>query len=109
MVINKGDEKMVKILIGLAVLQIIMGLCATIFASLPVFWMGLISSIISAILIVALAIILSNQEDILYKLEQQEERLRKLSNNEKKVCTKCNYSYDIDYKSCPNCGKIQEN
>lgn len=50
------------------------------------------------------ALILANQEEILSKLNNQEEKLRSLLSSEKKVCKKCNYSYDFDYKSCPKCG-----
>lgn len=50
---------------------------------------------------------MSNQEGIMDKLENQEEKLRKLMSREKKICKKCNYAYDFDYKSCPNCGNME--
>ena len=46
--------------------------------------------------------ILENQVTILYALEKQEEKQRKLLGQEKKVCSKCNKEYD--YGSCPHCG-----
>ena len=68
-------------------------------------WIGLIISIIFAVLFVALANILSNQAEILDKLDRQDNR-QKLLPTEKKICEKCNHSYDIDYKSCPKCGNV---
>ncbi|MDP4091235.1 MAG: hypothetical protein Q8930_18465 [Bacillota bacterium] len=60
--------------------------------------------IFSAVIFFALAKILDNQESILYKLEHQEETLRKYLPRPKIVCPKCSYKYDDDYTSCPHCG-----
>lgn len=65
-------------------------------------WTLLIVNSIFAVLFIALAIILGNQEKILKKLDLQGTRQRKLL--PAKVCIKCNHTYDVDYKSCPKCG-----
>lgn len=64
-------------------------------------WTLLIVNSLFAVLFIALAIILGNQEEILKKLDLQG-RQRKLLPT--KVCIKCNHIYDVDYKSCPKCG-----
>lgn len=58
----------------------------------------------SAIIFFALARILENQGNIIYKLDRQEEIERKSRTQEKRICPKCNYIYDGDYTSCPHCG-----
>ena len=98
---------MVKLLIIAAVLQILLAIFGPILKIMPFSWLGLINSFISAILFIAVAVILSNQEDILDRIDRQEEKIRKILSHEKKVCKKCNYSYDLDYKSCPNCCNIE--
>lgn len=70
-------------------------------------WIGLIFNFTLAILCVALAIILSNQGEILNKLDDLDERQRKFP-RDKKACTRCDHSYDADYKSCPKCGNVDE-
>ncbi len=57
----------------------------------------------SAIILFALARILENQENILYKLKYQEEVQRRPQRQEK-VCSKCDYKYDGECNSCPHCG-----
>jgi hypothetical protein len=64
--------------------------------------------LIIAILCIALANILGNQEEILSKLQEHDDRQRRLLPAKTKVCTKCNNSYDFDYKSCPKCGNMQD-
>ena len=69
------------------------------------FLITVVGGVSSAIILFALAKILENQENILYKLTYNEEVNRKFFiPQEKKVCTKCNYKYDSDYSSCPHCG-----
>lgn len=72
----------------------------------PFSWGLLIVNCLFAVLFIALANILSNQEEILKKLDLQGNRQRKLMPT--KVCTKCNHSYDIDCNSCPKCGYAGE-
>lgn len=95
---------MFKLLIFIAIFQIVLPLIGPILSIVPFSWLWVINSIVSAISIIALAVIYTNQEEIIDKLDRQEEKLRKLLSTEKKVCKRCNYSYDFDYKSCPNCG-----
>lgn len=95
---------MIKLLFIAAVFQIGFAIFAPLLRIMPFSWLGLINSIISAMLFIAAALILANQEEIISKLDKQEDKLRKLLSSEKKVCKKCNYSYDFNYKSCPNCG-----
>jgi uncharacterized paraquat-inducible protein A len=59
---------------------------------------------ITAAIFFALAMIMGNQEDIIYRLDRQEERMRRMLTKEKVVCPKCNYEHDSDYSSCPHCG-----
>ncbi|MBH1939673.1 hypothetical protein I5677_02045 [Mobilitalea sibirica] len=71
------------------------------------FWgfvLSVTGGVASAILFFALAFILEKQENVLSILEKQEEADRKIINQEKMVCTKCNYKYAMDYTSCPHCG-----
>ncbi|NLK99263.1 MAG: hypothetical protein GX271_01230 [Clostridiales bacterium] len=84
------------IIIGYAVFAPILGV-------IPFSFTLLMVNGVFAVLFIALANILSNQEEILNKLDHHENKLKLLS-TEKKKCTKCNHSYDIDYKSCPKCG-----
>jgi large conductance mechanosensitive channel len=60
--------------------------------------------IVIAIIFFALAKILEDQENILYKLDKQEKAIKKSIGEEKVVCPKCNYAHDDDYTSCPHCG-----
>jgi uncharacterized paraquat-inducible protein A len=94
---------MVFLLFLIAVLIIGYAIFAPIFSVIPFSWTLLIINLIFATLFVALANILSNQAEILNRLDRQDNR-QKLLPTEKKVCEKCNHSYDIDYKSCPKCG-----
>jgi Uncharacterized conserved protein len=68
------------------------------------FIIAVAGGISSAIILFALAKILENQENILYKLVNQEEVNRKSCMKEKKACLKCGFKYDNDYSSCPHCG-----
>jgi len=72
--------------------------------SLLGFFISIVGGTSSAVILFALAKIIENQENILYKLQYQEEMNRKSGNKDKKVCPKCNYKYDNDYNSCPHCG-----
>ncbi|NLO08969.1 MAG: hypothetical protein GX129_03755 [Clostridiales bacterium] len=94
---------MVLILFLIATFIVGYAIFAPIFSVIPFSWTFLIFSLFFATLFVALANILSNQAEILDKLDRQDNR-QKLLPTEKKVCGKCNHSYDIDYKSCPKCG-----
>lgn len=64
---------------------------------------SLVCGLSSAMIFFALARIIENQENILYKLTYQENEIRK-SLIVKKICQKCDYTYDSDYSSCPHCG-----
>ena len=68
------------------------------------FLIALRSGISSAIIFFAVAKILENQENILFKLENQEEMYKKSFIQPKIACPKCNYECDNDYTSCPHCG-----
>lgn len=69
------------------------------------FFIAIAGGTLSAIILFALAKILENQENILYKLAYQEEvNTKAFIQQEKKICSKCNYKYDNDYSSCPHCG-----
>lgn len=59
----------------------------------------------TAIIFLALRKILENQQAILDKIQYHGDMSKKLQNQKKKTCTKCNYKYDFDYNSCPHCGK----
>jgi uncharacterized paraquat-inducible protein A len=72
--------------------------------SIMVFLTSVVSGVSSAVVLFALAKILENQENILYRLESQEELQRRVQRQEKKVCSKCNNTYESDYNSCPRCG-----
>ena len=63
---------------------------------------GIIGGITSGIIFFALAFILENQEDIIYKLNKLEEINKKT--RDKLTCNHCNHTYDDDYSSCPKCG-----
>lgn len=68
------------------------------------FLLAVASGGITAIIFFALAKIIENQENIIYKLDKQEENIRKSLVQEKVVCPKCNYEHASDYSSCPHCG-----
>ncbi|MBW8351023.1 hypothetical protein K0H71_16475 [Bacillus sp. IITD106] len=88
--------------IGIAaiVISVIMGfLTGTFFG----FIIALLSGIVSGMIFFALSHILNNQQSILYKLDQLEEIHKK--QQEKKICSNCNYEYDINLSSCPYCGR----
>jgi len=52
----------------------------------------------------ALSRIIENQNIIINKLDYQYSQELKARNIDKKLCTKCNKTYDVDYTSCPHCG-----
>lgn len=99
---------MVILLIVVAVFQIGYALLTPLIWSIPFSWGVLLSGISSALIAIVLAKILVNQEEILNKLDKQDDRQRKILTIEKKVCKKCNYRYDYDYSSCPQCGNKEE-
>ena len=96
---------MVWILFIVAVIIVGYAIFAPIFGVIPFSWTLLVINVIFATLFIALANILMNQAEILEKLDRQDRR-QKLLPTEKKICDKCNHSYDADYKSCPKCGNV---
>jgi len=67
------------------------------------FSVAMAGGIASAAIFFALARIIENQENIIYKLNYKDEIERKSSTQEKKTCSKCSYKYDYDYSYCPHC------
>lgn len=94
---------MVRFLYFCAVIIIFYASFAPILGITSFSWTLLVINCIFAVLFIALAKILSNQAEILDKLDRQDKRL-KLLPTEKKICEKCSHSYDVEYKSCPKCG-----
>lgn len=94
---------MVQLLYYVAVFLVGYAAFAPIFGITGYSWTLLINNSIFAILSVALAKIIEKQNEILKKLDRQDDKLKWLP-REKKLCEKCNHSYDMDYKSCPKCG-----
>lgn len=97
---------MARLLFLVAIFFIGFGLFAPLLGIIPFTWLGLVFNVIFAILSIAMANILGNQEEILGKLDQLDDRQR-LIPTQKKECTRCNHSYELDYISCPNCGYKQ--
>lgn len=87
-----------------AVAMIISVIAGLFFGSFPGLLISIAGGISSAIVFFALAKILENQENILHKLNGQEEINKKFFVQEKRTCSKCDYQYSKDYSSCPNCG-----
>jgi len=81
------------------VISVVAGLFSGSFTS---FIVALGGGITSAVTFFALAKILENQENILYKLNSDLATRSDLL--AKKICQKCNYKYEGDYSSCPHCG-----
>lgn len=93
----------VLIVIGIAILvfSLIAGLLLN---SLLAFMVSLVIGFALAMIFFALSKILENQKNIMGMLEYQYSQDIKARNTEKKICTKCNTTYDPDYTSCPHCG-----
>lgn len=58
----------------------------------------------SSVIFFAVAKIIENQKEIIFKLDFYFSEEKKYKAIEKKTCTKCNREYDEDYNSCPHCG-----
>lgn len=93
------------------VLYIIGGLGITISAvvgfnsgSFTSFLVSMSGGISTAFIFFALAKILETQAEIVHRLDNQEETLRKSYKNENKICSNCNSTYDDVCNSCPYCG-----
>lgn len=97
---------MAQLLFIIAIFLIGYAMFAPLLGVIPFTFVGLISNVIFAILFIALANILNNQSEIIDKLDYLEGGQRKQA-TEKKECTRCNYNYDIDYRSCPKCGNSE--
>jgi uncharacterized paraquat-inducible protein A len=96
---------MITALYFIGVITLIISIFAGIFSgSVLVFFISIAAGISSSIVLFALANIIENQENILYKLEHQEETEKQIRMQDRKECPKCNYKYDGDSNSCPHCG-----
>ncbi|MFA9559759.1 hypothetical protein ACERII_20830 [Evansella sp. AB-rgal1] len=58
----------------------------------------------TAIIMIALAMIIEYQERIYYLLQYKDKQQRKLLKIDKKECTNCQKKHDFDMNSCPYCG-----
>jgi len=54
-----------------------------------------------SMLFFGLAVVIDKQDEILAKLQSQNERLRKPL--EKTICARCEKEHDINCSSCPHC------
>lgn len=96
-------------IIGVAV--IVLGIIAGLISgSMLAFIIYLVGSITSAVIYFALGEILDNQEAIMSRIGQLEDRTeqRLFTNNEKranvKKCQSCGREIEVDRASCPYCG-----
>lgn len=68
------------------------------------FVIAVASGIGVAMIFFGMAQIITNQEHIIKRLQNQEEFLKKSSLQKKITCASCGKEHDADYSSCPYCG-----
>ena len=96
---------MIFALYAIGAIAFIISLVAGFSSGSPIgFFISLAGGASSAVILFALARILENQENILHKLQYQEEIQRRSRRQDNKVCPKCDYKYESDSTSCPHCG-----
>lgn len=94
---------LILVIIGIAILviSVVAGIMTGAFIG---FLTAIAGGLASAVIFLALAKVLENQEAILYKLQYFEEIYKSARRQETKVCPKCSRQYEGDMNSCPHCG-----
>ena len=97
--------EIVRILNVVGIAMIVLGVIAGIMTgAILSFFFSLLGGIVSALIFFALALILDNQEMIMYQIQEQKAYIKKHIVTETKTCSNCQYEYDRELSSCPHCG-----